>query len=48
MLHGKYSEVAVIIPGYAKSAGTIIAMAGDEILMDSISALGPIDAHLQW
>jgi hypothetical protein len=23
-------------------------MAGDEILMDSISALGPIDAHLQW
>lgn len=36
------------IPGYAKSAGTIIAMAGDEILMDQASALGPIDAQLAW
>jgi hypothetical protein len=42
----KFSEVAIIIPGYAKSAGTIMAMAGDEILMDSTSALGPIDAQM--
>lgn len=42
----KFSEVAIIIPGYAKSAGTIMAMAGDEILMDSSSALGPIDAQM--
>jgi ATP-dependent protease ClpP protease subunit len=48
LLHQKYQEVAVIIPGYAKSAGTIIAMAGDEILMGPESALGPIDAQLMW
>lgn len=47
-LHGKYEHLAVIIPGWAKSAGTIIAMAGDEILMEPASALGPIDAQLSW
>jgi len=48
LLHGKYDEVAIIVPGWAKSAGTIIAMAGDEILMEPASALGPIDAQLFW
>lgn len=48
LLHGKYEEVAVIVPGWAKSAGTIIAMAGDEILMEPASALGPIDAQITW
>ena len=48
LLHEKYDDVAVIVPGYAKSAGTIIAMAGDEILMGASSALGPIDAQIQW
>ena len=33
LLHEKYEEVGVIIPGWAKSAGAIIAMAADEILM---------------
>lgn len=47
-LHEKYEEIAVIVPGWAKSAGTIIAMAGDEILMEFASALGPIDAQLSW
>ncbi|MFH1509536.1 MAG: ATP-dependent Clp protease proteolytic subunit [Candidatus Nealsonbacteria bacterium] len=48
LLHNKYDEVGIIIPGWAKSAGTIIAMSGNEILMGSISALGPIDAQLTW
>jgi hypothetical protein len=48
LLHGKYEEVGIIVPGYAKSAGTIITMAGDEILMEPASALGPIDAQLTW
>ncbi len=48
LLHGKYKHVAVMVPGYAKSAGTIIAMAGDEILMEPASALGPIDAQIFW
>jgi ClpP class serine protease len=45
VLHDKYDEVAFIIPGWAKSAGTIMAMAGNEILMGTTSALGPIDAQ---
>jgi len=32
----------------AKSAGTIMVMSGDEILMDYMSALGPIDAQIQF
>jgi len=48
LLHNKYEEVAFIIPGWAKSAGTIMAMAGNEILMGSTSALGPIDAQQIW
>lgn len=48
LLRAKYSHVGVIVPGAAKSAGTIIAMAADEILMEPASALGPIDAQILW
>ena len=48
LLRGKYEEVSVIVPGCAKSAGTLIAMAADEILMEPVSALGPIDAQITW
>ncbi len=47
-LRGTYREVGVIVPGWAKSAGTLIAMAADEILMEPSSALGPIDAQIGW
>lgn len=46
MLRAKFSRVEMIIPGYAKSAGTIMAMSGDEILMEPSSALEPIDAQM--
>lgn len=46
MLRNKYEHIGIIIPGTAKSAGTIWAMAGDEILMGASSALGPIDAQI--
>jgi predicted RNA-binding Zn-ribbon protein involved in translation (DUF1610 family) len=45
-IRNRFSHVAMIIPGYAKSVGTIMTMAGDEILMDPSSALGPIDAQI--
>jgi len=48
LLRDKFKSVGVIIPGWAKSAGTLIAMAGDEILMEPASAIGPIDAQLSW
>ena len=37
----------MIVPGCAKSAGTILAMAGNEILMGRASSLGPIDGQVQ-
>lgn len=48
LIRGRYATVGVIVPGIAKSAGTIMAMAGDEILLEPVSALGPIDAQIQW
>lgn len=48
LLRSRYRHLAVIVPGWAKSAGTILAMAADEILMGPASALGPIDAQLSW
>jgi len=48
IIRDKYPDVAVIVPGTAKSAGTIMTMAADEILLDHSSALGPIDAQLTW
>ncbi|MEL6687158.1 MAG: serine dehydrogenasease, partial [Pseudomonadota bacterium] len=38
-----YSEVFFIIPNYAYSAGTVLALSGDRIYMDYYSVLGPID-----
>lgn len=38
-----YSRVSFIIPSFAYSAGTILALSGDEIHMDYYSVLGPID-----
>lgn len=48
ILRDRYDSVDFIVPGMAKSAGTIMVMSGDEILMDSMSALGPIDAQIQF
>lgn len=46
LLRDKYDHIGIIVPGTAKSAGTIFSMAGDEILMGTTSALGPIDAQI--
>lgn len=37
------AEKRVIIPHYAMSGGTLIALAADEIIMDPHAALGPVD-----
>lgn len=42
-----YSDVIFIIPDKAMSAGTIFAMAGDRILMNYFSCLGPIDPQIE-
>ncbi len=38
-----YDYVSFIIPDYAYSAGTVLALSGDRIYMDYYSVLGPID-----
>ncbi len=40
------AKVRVIVPHYAMSGGTLIALAADEILMDPYAVLGPVDPQL--
>lgn len=46
LIRSRFNKVGIIVPGMAKSAGTIFTMAADEILMGATSALGPIDAQM--
>jgi ClpP class serine protease len=40
------AKVTVIVPHYAMSGGTLLALAADEILMDPAAVLGPVDPQL--
>ncbi len=40
------APVRVIVPHYAMSGGTLIALAADEIVMDKHAVLGPVDPQL--
>jgi len=42
-----YQEVDFIIPNFAYSAGTVLALSGDNIYMDYYSVLGPIDPQFK-
>lgn len=44
--HHYKGEVSYLIPNFAMSAGTILVMSGDRILMDYYSILGPIDPQV--
>lgn len=41
-----YQEVKFLIPDSAMSAGTVLVMSGDAIIMDHFSRLGPVDPQL--
>ena len=41
------AKTTVIVPHYAMSGGTLIALAADEIIMDPHAVLGPVDPQLQ-
>lgn len=45
--HHYAGEISFLIPNQAMSAGTILVMSGDRILMDYYSVLGPIDPQIQ-
>lgn len=40
------AKTTVIVPHYAMSGGTLIALAADEIIMDPHAVLGPVDPQL--
>lgn len=42
----KFSDVEVVVPAFAMSAGTMIALSGDRIVMGRQSQLGPIDPQM--
>lgn len=46
-LHSKFELVSYVVSAEAKSAGTIIVLSGDEILMTETGSLGPIDAQIR-
>ncbi|MFQ5664581.1 MAG: serine protease [Terriglobia bacterium] len=43
LLRPKFNHIRFIVPNVAKSAATMLALSGNEIVMDEISELGPID-----
>jgi len=46
-LHNNFDTVSFVVSGEAKSAGTIVVLSGDEILMTETGSLGPIDAQMK-
>jgi hypothetical protein len=47
VLRHHYAEVTFLVPDVALSAGTILAMSGDAIMMDYFACLGPIDPQVE-
>lgn len=45
-LRNKYNHIRVIVPHMAMSAGTMMALAADEIWLSDMSNLGPIDPQM--
>ncbi|MCD6134652.1 MAG: ATP-dependent Clp protease proteolytic subunit [Candidatus Omnitrophica bacterium] len=46
-LRSHFDDVSFVVSGEAKSAGTIMVLSGDEILMTETGSLGPIDAQMR-
>ncbi len=45
-LHEHKAKVAVFIPFYAMSGGTLLALTADEIYMEKFSVMGPVDPQI--
>jgi hypothetical protein len=46
LLRDRFSHIRFIIPSVAKSAATMLAMSGEQLLMDERSELGPTDPQM--
>ncbi len=47
MVRQRFSSFEVIVPNYAKSAATMVALGSDKILMGYMAELGPVDPQIQ-
>ena len=47
VLNSRFDKIITIVPKYAKSAGTLMALGTDEIYMQERSALGPLDLPIE-
>jgi ATP-dependent protease ClpP protease subunit len=45
-LHSKFTDIETIVPTYAMSAGTMMCLGSNRIIMGRQSQLGPIDAQM--
>jgi hypothetical protein len=45
-IRSRFSHVRIIVPSYAKSAATMMAMSADEILLERDAELGPIEPQM--
>jgi ClpP class serine protease len=45
-LRAHRGKVTVLVPHYAMSGGTLLALAADEVVMDEAAVLGPVDPQL--
>jgi hypothetical protein len=48
LLRGTFGRVEFVVPLYAKSAATMLALSGDRLLLDENSELGPIDPQFTF
>ena len=46
-LRSKFDDIEVIVPAFAMSAGTMVALAADRVIMGRQSQLGPIDPQMR-
>jgi len=47
ILRGYASTLRIVVPSWAKSAGTLFCLSADELYMDRLGELGPLDAQVQ-
>lgn len=46
ILQGKYSSITVVVPGWCKSAGTLMCIGAHELQLGSMGELGPLDVQI--
>lgn len=45
-LQARYSTITMLIPGFCKSAGTLLAIAADNLVFTAYGELGPLDVQM--